>query len=94
LRAVSSQLPSRAAIAGAPRPLAASSTIRARCTDGGRCRDLAQVCLVVPGTSKFPGQVGKNDNNFHFEDLMVSVNHILVGLLKQCVAGSPRATSG
>ena len=28
------------------------------------------------------------------EALMVSVNHILVGLLKQRVAGSPRATSG
>ncbi|GAA0370923.1 SIS domain-containing protein [Actinoallomurus spadix] len=54
--------------------------------DGGRCRDLAEVCLVVPGTSRFPGQVGKNDNNFHFEDLMLSVNHILVGLLKERVA--------
>jgi D-sedoheptulose 7-phosphate isomerase len=54
--------------------------------DGGRCRELAQVCLVVPGTSWFPGQVGKNDNNFHFEDLMLSVNHMLVGLLKQRVA--------
>lgn len=62
--------------------------------DGGRCRELARVCLVVPGTSRFPGQVGKNDNNFHFEDLMVSVNHILVGLLKERVAGSLGAASG
>jgi D-sedoheptulose 7-phosphate isomerase len=54
--------------------------------NGGRCRDLAQICLVVPGTSQFPGQVGPNDNNFHFEDLMLSVNHILVGLLKQRIA--------
>ncbi len=54
--------------------------------DGGRCRELAQVCLIVPGTSRFPGQTGKNDNNFHFEDLMLSVNHILVGLLKQRIA--------
>jgi D-sedoheptulose 7-phosphate isomerase len=54
--------------------------------DGGRCKELAEVCLVVPGTSRFPGQVGKNDNNFHFEDLMLSVNHMLVGLLKQRVA--------
>lgn len=53
---------------------------------GGRCRDLAGVCLIVPGTSRFPGQTGKNDNNFHFEDLMLSLNHILVGLLKQRVA--------
>lgn len=53
--------------------------------DGGRCRELADVCLVVPGTSRFPGQTGKNDNNFHFEDAMLSVNHMLVGLLKQRV---------
>lgn len=55
--------------------------------DGGRCRELAGVCLVVPGTSRYPGQTGGNDNNFHFEDLMLSVNHMLVGLLKQRVAG-------
>ena len=53
---------------------------------GGRCRELADICLVVPGTSRFPGQTGGNDNNFHFEDAMLSVNHMLVGLLKQRVA--------
>jgi D-sedoheptulose 7-phosphate isomerase len=53
--------------------------------NGGRCGELAQVCLVVPGTSRFPGQTGGNDNNFHFEDAMLSVNHVLVGLLKQRV---------
>ena len=53
---------------------------------GGRCRDIADVCVVVPGTSTFPGQTGGNDNNFHFEDLSLSVNHILVGLLKQRVS--------
>ncbi len=59
--------------------------------DGGRCRELADVCLVVPGSSEFPGQTGKNDNNFHFEDAMLSVNHILVGLLKERVARSVSA---
>lgn len=54
--------------------------------DGGRCRELAEVCLVVPGSSSFPGQTGKNDNNFHFEDAMLAVNHMLVGLLKDRVA--------
>jgi D-sedoheptulose 7-phosphate isomerase len=54
--------------------------------DGGRCRQLADVCLVVPGSSRFPGQTGGNDNNFHFEDAMLSVNHMLVGLLKARVA--------
>jgi D-sedoheptulose 7-phosphate isomerase len=56
--------------------------------DGGRCRELADVSLIVPGTSRFPGQTGGNDNNFHFEDAMLSVNHMLVGLLKQHVAES------
>lgn len=58
---------------------------------GGRCRELADVCLVVPGSSLFPGQTGGNDNNFHFEDAMLSVNHMLVGLLKQRVAGGGEA---
>ncbi|MFC6087763.1 D-sedoheptulose-7-phosphate isomerase [Saccharothrix lopnurensis] len=56
--------------------------------DGGKCRALADVCVVVPGTSTFPGQTGGNDNNFHFEDMVLSINHILVGLLKARVAGS------
>ena len=30
---------------------------------------------------KIPGQTGKNDNNFHFEDELLSINHIIVGLL-------------
>ena len=35
--------------------------------------------------STFPGQVGKNNNNFHFEDCISKVTHIAVGLLKQKV---------
>jgi D-sedoheptulose 7-phosphate isomerase len=62
--------------------------------DGGCCRELADVCLVVPGTSTFPGQTDKNDNNFHFEDMVLSVNHILVGLLKDRVAGAAAAAVG
>jgi D-sedoheptulose 7-phosphate isomerase len=53
--------------------------------NGGKCRELADICLVVPGTSQFPGQTGPNDNNFHFEDFMLSFNHMLVGLLRQHV---------
>lgn len=52
---------------------------------GGQCRELADICLTVPGTSAFPGQTGANDNNFHFEDFMLSFNHMLVGLLRQHV---------
>jgi D-sedoheptulose 7-phosphate isomerase len=52
---------------------------------GGQCRELADICLNVPGTSAFPGQTGANDNNFHFEDFMLSFNHMLVGLLRRYV---------
>jgi D-sedoheptulose 7-phosphate isomerase len=52
---------------------------------GGQCRELADIWLTVPGTSAFPGQTGANDNNFHFEDFMLSFNHMLVGLLRQYV---------
>ena len=53
---------------------------------GGMCKEIADVCLIVPGTSNFPGQTGKNDNNFHFEDAMLYVNSILIGLLKEKVS--------
>lgn len=56
--------------------------------DGGACKRLADVCIVVPGTSRFPGQTGKNDNNFHFEDAVLYSNSILVGLLKERVEKS------
>lgn len=55
---------------------------------GGQCRELADICLIVPGTSAFPGQTGANDNNFHFEDFMLTFNHMLVGLLRQYVNDS------
>jgi D-sedoheptulose 7-phosphate isomerase len=54
--------------------------------DGGRAKHLADICIVVPGTSRFPGQTGKNDNNFHIEDFQMSVTHIVTGLLKEHVA--------
>lgn len=49
--------------------------------DGGKAAQMADTAMVVEGTSTFPGQTGGNDNNFHFEDLALSLNHILVGLL-------------
>jgi D-sedoheptulose 7-phosphate isomerase len=54
--------------------------------DGGQCARIAGTCLIVPGSSRFPGQTGANDNNFHFEDAMLAVNHMLAGLLKARVA--------
>jgi D-sedoheptulose 7-phosphate isomerase len=72
---------------------AGASTFAMTRGDGGRCKELAEICLLVPGSSEFPGQTGKNDNNFHFEDAMLSVNHMLVGLLKERVAGGAGADS-
>jgi len=31
---------------------------------GGKAKDLVDHCVIIPGTSTFPGQVGGNDNNF------------------------------
>jgi D-sedoheptulose 7-phosphate isomerase len=52
---------------------------------GGKASKIVDYSLIIPGTSKFPGQTGKNDNNFHIEDIQNSVSHILVGLLKEYV---------
>jgi D-sedoheptulose 7-phosphate isomerase len=52
---------------------------------GGIVSKIADYSLVIPGSSKFPGQTGKNNNNFHIEDLQNSVSHVLVGLLKEYV---------
>jgi len=41
--------------------------------------------LKIKGISKFPGQTGGNNNNFHFEDCIFKISHIITGLLKQYV---------
>ncbi len=50
--------------------------------DGGESHKIADVSILIPGSSEFPGQVGANDNNFHFEDEVLSINSMIVGLLK------------
>ncbi len=52
---------------------------------GGKLKDIADLSVIVQGTSNFPGQTGKNDNNFHIEDFQVSITHILTGMLRQHV---------
>ncbi len=52
---------------------------------GGIARKISDLCLIVPGKSKFPGQIGKNDNNFHIEDFQTSILHILTGLFKKYI---------
>ena len=52
---------------------------------GGKAAKLVDIPIIVKGTSNFPGQTGKNDNNFHIEDFQNSISHIVVGLLKKYV---------
>ena len=49
---------------------------------GGEAKNIADICIVIPGNSRFPGQTGKNDNNFHIEDFQVSITHMVTGILK------------
>ena len=44
--------------------------------------------IVISGVSEFPGQVGKNMANFHFEDCISKITHIITGLLKEYVSKS------
>ena len=60
-----------------------TSTISGR--GGGKAAELVDIPIVVNGSSKFPGQTGKNDNNFHIEDFQNSISHIVVGLLKKYI---------
>ena len=53
--------------------------------DGGRAKVLADICILVPGTSQFPGQVGKNDNCFNIEDFQGSIGHMITGLMKEAI---------
>ena len=41
--------------------------------------------VIIPGTSQFPGQTGKNNNTFHFEDCINKLSHIATGILKRKV---------
>lgn len=55
---------------------------------GGKAATLVDIPIIVEGSSNFPGQTGKNDNNFHIEDFQNSISHIIVGLLKKHVESS------
>lgn len=45
----------------------------------------ADLIVEITGDSQFPGQTGKNNNNFHFEDSVSKLSHIATGILKQKV---------
>lgn len=50
-----------------------------------KAEEHANLVLRVKGTSIFPGNTGGNNNNFHYEDCISKVTHIVVGLLKKHV---------
>ncbi len=52
---------------------------------GGKARHVADRCIIIPGTSNFPGQVGGNDNNFHYEDATSAIAHMITGIMRQRV---------
>lgn len=54
---------------------------------GGKAKEVADICIIIPGTSTFPGQTGKNDNNFHIEDFQVSISHMVTGIIKKRITG-------
>ena len=54
---------------------------------GGKARDIVNISIEIPGSSTFPGQVGKNDNYFHIEDFQGTIAHMVTGLLKEYVNG-------
>ena len=53
---------------------------------GGKACKIVDIPIIIKGSSKFPGQIGKNDNNFHIEDIQNSISHIITGLLKDYVS--------
>ena len=50
---------------------------------GGKAKEMADHTVILPGTSTFPGQTGGNDFNFHYEDALSSISHMLTGIVKQ-----------
>ncbi|MFC1690840.1 SIS domain-containing protein [Nanoarchaeota archaeon] len=52
---------------------------------GGKAKEMADLTIILPGTSTFPGQTGGNDFNFHYEDALSSIAHMLTGIIKSRV---------
>lgn len=48
----------------------------------GKCSNFSDVIVEIKGNSQYPGQTGKNNNNFHFEDCLSKLTHLTTGILK------------
>jgi len=57
-----------------------------------KSEEFADIILRVKGISIFPGNTGGNNNNFHYEDCISKVTHIVVGLLKNYVQNEENRT--
>lgn len=56
-----------------------------------KAENYADLLIQVNGTSQFPGQTGNNNNNFHFEDCISKITHIITGILKLEVTEDDKA---
>lgn len=57
-----------------------------------KSEEFADIILRIKGVSVFPGNTGGNNNNFHYEDCISKVTHIVVGLLKNYVQNEKNRT--
>ena len=53
--------------------------------DGGKMKDISNIIIKVSGKSNFPGQIGGNNFNFHYEDALSMIAHMLTGIIKKRV---------
>ena len=53
--------------------------------DRGKIKGVADLTIITPGTSEFPGQTAGNNFNFHFEDALSSIAHMITGIIKKRV---------
>jgi D-sedoheptulose 7-phosphate isomerase len=60
-----------------------ASTVAITRGSGGRAKELADYCIIIPGDSNFPGQTGANNNNFHFEDSLSYIAHMITGIMRK-----------
>tara|TARA_A100001011_G_scaffold397512_1_gene498733 strand:- start:659 stop:1300 length:642 start_codon:yes stop_codon:yes gene_type:complete len=56
-----------------------------------KAKEFADLLIIVKGDSVFPGQTGKNNNNFHFEDSISKLTHMAVGMLKKKVSDESKS---
>lgn len=62
-----------------------ATTIAITRGNGGKAKIVADLTIIIPGTSSFPGQTDGNDFNFHYEDSLSAIAHIMTGIIQQRV---------